>query len=173
MLSGLYCQWRKSWKAKLRTERFPTIIITVSIKQRRRHKAIEYSRQIIQDHRKRGKASTLTIPGVPKQAERRIFSTLRAKQFHIFFNLCPLLEIQSFSNFAWFLRPMSEELCQDKASIRCFGEAHWSVAMIETRINGLPQNTKWMEVFSLHNSSRVGRKNQAKFEEWLYFKKWP
>ena len=30
--------------------------------------------------------------------------------------LCPFLEIQSFSNFAWFLRPMSEELCREKPS---------------------------------------------------------
>ena len=29
-----------------------------------------------------------------------------------------------------------------KASIRCFGEAHWSVATKETRINGLPQTRK-------------------------------
>ena len=28
-------------------------------------------------------------------------------------------------------------------SIRCFGEAHWSVATKETQINGLPQNTIW------------------------------
>ena len=27
--------------------------------------------------------------------------------------LCPFLEIRSFSNFAWYLRPMSEELCRE------------------------------------------------------------
>ena len=85
--------------------------------------------------------------GCPQKAERRIFSILRAKNFifltslnkassaedndtkvskfgWVILNLCPLLGIQSFSNFAWFLRPMSEELCRDKASIRCFWEAH-------------------------------------------------
>ena len=76
------------------------------------------------------------VPGVPKE---RIFSTLRGKSiiFYIIDKassaeendtkiikfgwviliLCPLLEIQSFSNFAWFLRPMSEELCREKPSI--------------------------------------------------------
>ena len=106
------------------------------------------------------------IPGVPKKAERRISVPCELKVWYIFrlldkassaeendnkiiqfgwviLNLCPLLEIQSFSNFAWFLRLMSEELCRDKASIRCFGEAHWSVAAKETQINGLPQNTVW------------------------------
>ena len=81
----------------------------------------------------------------------------------VILNLCPLLEIQSFPNFSWFLRPMSEELCRDKASIRCFGEAHWPGATKETRINGLPQNTVW-KAFPLTIFSLVGHKNQAKFE---------
>ena len=51
------------------------------------------------------------------------------------------LKYSHFKNFAWILRPMSEELCREKPSIRCFGEAHWSVATKETGINGLPQNT--------------------------------
>ena len=99
-----------------------------------------------------------TYTGCPKKAERWIFNTLRAKNVifltsldkassaeendtkiikfgWVIWNLCPLLEIQSFSNFAWFLRPMSEELCRDKW--------YWSVATKETRINGLPQNTVW------------------------------
>ena len=106
------------------------------------------------------------IPGVPKKVERRIFSTLRAKSVMFFtaldraysaeendtkiikfgwviLILCPFLEIQSFSNFAGFLRPMREELCRDKPSICCFVEAHWSVATKETQINGLPQDIVW------------------------------
>ena len=43
------------------------------------------------------------------------------------------------------------------------GEAHWSVATKDTRINGLPHNTI-MEGFSRHNSLLIGRKNQAKSE---------
>ena len=31
----------------------------------------------------------------------------------VVFILCPFLEIRSFSNFAQFLRPMSEELCRE------------------------------------------------------------
>ena len=57
--------------------------------------------------------------------------------------LCPFLEKQLFSNFAGFLRPMSEESCRDKPSIWCFVEAHWSVATKETLIKGLPQDTVW------------------------------
>ena len=102
---------------------------------------------------------------VSKKAERQIFSTLWAKSviFYTSLNktssteendtkiiqfgwviliLCPFLEIQSFSNFAWFLRPMSKELCREKPSIWCFVEAHWSVFLLLPRINGLPQN-KW------------------------------
>ena len=37
--------------------------------------------------------------------------------------LCPFLEIQSFSNFACFLRPMSVELNRERPFIWCFGEA--------------------------------------------------
>ena len=36
--------------------------------------------------------------------------------------LCPFLETQSLSHFAWFLRPMREELCREWPFIRCFGE---------------------------------------------------
>ena len=82
----------------------------------------------------------------------------------VILNLCPLLEVHSFSNFAWFLRLMNEEFCREKPSMKCFREAHSSVATKETRINGLPQNTIIMEGFSRHNSSLIGRKNQAKFE---------
>ena len=104
----------------------------------------------------------------PKKTERRIFSTLPAKKLMSYFltslyktssaeeidtkivkfgwvilNLCTLLELQSFSNFAGFLGPMSEEFCRDKQSIRCPVEAHCSVFLLLPRINGLPQNTVW------------------------------
>ena len=39
----------------------------------------------------------------------------------------------------------------------------WPMATKETRINGLPQNTIW-KAFPRHNSSLIGCKNQAKFE---------
>ena len=81
----------------------------------------------------------------------------------VILKLCPLPEIKSFSNFAGFWRPMREELCRDKPSIRCPVEAHWSVFHLLPRINGLPQNTI-MEGLSRHNSSLIGLKNSAKFE---------
>ena len=123
--------------------------------------------------------------GCPQKAERWIFSTLLAKNV-IFFtsldeassaeendtkiikfgwvtlNLCPLLEIQSFSNFAWFLRPMSKALCLGKA----FHKVFWGSPLIR----GNKRNTdQWsatkhhmeLEGFSRHNSSLIGRKNQA------------
>ena len=86
-----------------------------------------------------------SIPGVSKKAERQIFSTLRAKlKWHMFLHLqneaftvednIPLnlveqfwfyaqfLETQSFSNFAWFLPPMREELCREWPFIMmCWG----------------------------------------------------
>ena len=61
----------------------------------------------------------------------------------VILNLCTLLEIQSFSNFAGFLGPMSEECCRDRQSIRCPVEAHCSVFLLLPRINGLSQNTVW------------------------------
>ena len=68
--------------------------------------------------------------------------------------LYPFHERQSFSNFDWFLRPMSEALCREWPFIRCFGVAHWSVLTKEmcrqkkgecdiVQINGLHQNTIW------------------------------
>ena len=77
----------------------------------------------------------------------------------VILNLCPLLEIQSFSNFAWFLRPMSEELCRDKASIRCFGEAHWSVATKETRINMGFHKTPYGRLFPSQFFARRSQKS--------------
>ena len=84
----------------------------------------------------------------------------------VILNLCTLLEIQSFSNFAGFWGPMREEFCRDKQmkqSIRCPVKAHCSVFLLLPRINGLPQNTI-MEGLSRHNSSLTGCKNRAKFE---------
>ena len=128
-------------------------------------------------------ADTESILGVPKEAERRIFSTLWAKCVRFVYKassaeendtkiikfgwviliLCPFLEIQSFSNFAWFLWPMSEELCREKPSIygvlwkpigQCFFCCHGTM--------GYPQNTLW-KAFP-DNSSLIGCKNQAKLE---------
>ena len=73
------------------------------------------------------------IPGVPEKAERWTFSSLRARgmifvyvTFYTEENdtniikfgwvdliICPFLDIRSLSNFARFLRTMSEELCRE------------------------------------------------------------
>ena len=44
-----------------------------------------------------------------------------------------------------------------------WGIPGWTVFLLLTRINGLPQNTT-MKGHSQHNPSLIGRKNQAKFE---------
>ena len=49
----------------------------------------------------------------------------------------------SWNTVAWFLRPMSEELCREKPSIWCFMEAHWSVFLLLPQINRLHQNVLW------------------------------
>ena len=77
--------------------------------------------------------------------------------------LCPFVKTQSFSNFAWFLPPMSEGLCWEWPFIVVFWGSHWSVSTKETRFNRIPQNIK-MKGYSRHNSSLIGRKNRAKFE---------
>ena len=74
----------------------------------------------------------------------------------VILNLCPLLEIQSVSNFAGFLRPMSEELCRDRPSIWCLVEAF--------------HKTPWgrsvpTQVFA-HRSEK-----SSEISKWLYFKK--
>ena len=48
-------------------------------------------------------------------------------------------------------------------SLLCFGEAHWSMSTKETRFNGIPQSII-MKGYSQHNSSLIGHKNRAKFE---------
>ena len=79
----------------------------------------------------------------------------------VILNLCPLLEIQSFSNFAWFLRPMSKELCRGKA----FHLVFWGSPLIHGNIrnmDGLPQNTLWKLLPDTILRSSVT--NRAKFE---------
>ena len=75
----------------------------------------------------------------------------------VILNLCPLLEIQSYS--------------RDKPPIRCFVEAHWAMFILLPRINGRPpppqkkkKKKKKMEGFpgTIFRSSVA--KNQAKFE---------
>ena len=81
---------------------------------------------------------------------------------------------------------MSEELCQKKTSHKVFlGKPIDLLQTKETRIApliidkpidpcffcchgsmGFPKHL--MEVFSLHNSSLISRKNQAKFKRWLH-----
>ena len=59
--------------------------------------------------------------------------------------LCPFLEIQSFSNFAWFSRPMSEELCPEKPSIMVFcGSPLIRVSLVATPTDQWASpNTLW------------------------------
>ena len=125
------------------------------------------------------------IPGVPENAERWIFSTLRAESVYLYiirwsifrrrewcldhsiwlsnFDSIPFLEIRSFSNFAGFLRRISGELWRDKPSIRCFCGS--------PLIRGNKRNTEqWastgrrMDCLSRQNSSLIRPKNPAKFE---------
>ena len=122
--------------------------------------------------------------GCPQKAERQIFSTLRAKSVIFFFtsldkassaeendtkiikfgsvllNLCPFLEIQSFSNFAWFLRPMSKELCRGKPFHMVFsGSPLICVSCVAMDQWVSPKHL--MECFSRHKASLIGHKNQA------------
>ena len=77
--------------------------------------------------------------------------------------LFPFLEIQSFSNFAWFLRPMREEYCVGKSIPHVFwGSPLISVSFVATDQWASPKH--FMEGFSRQNSSFSDRKNQAKFE---------
>ena len=72
----------------------------------------------------------------------------------VILNLCTLLEIQSFSNFAGFLGPMSEEFCRDRQSIRCPVEAHCAVFLLLPRINGLPYGRFVSPQFFAHRSQK-------------------
>ena len=71
--------------------------------------------------------------------------------------------MQSFSNFPGFWRPMSEELCREKPSIMVFCESPLiRVSFVAKDQWASPKRR--MEDFSRHNSSLIGRKTQAKFE---------
>ena len=85
--------------------------------------------------------------------------------------LWPFLEIRSFSNFAGFLQPVSEELWRDKPFIRCFVEARWSVATKETRNNGLPQDNVWIVCLDKILRSYHRSQNSSEIWKWLYCKK--
>ena len=66
---------------------------------------------------------------------------------------------------------MSEELCSEKLSIRCFGGS----PLIRGNKRNMDQwaSTKHhMEGFFRHNSSLIGRKNQAKFENDCISRNW-
>ena len=85
--------------------------------------------------------------------------------------LCPFLEIQSFFKYSLDFGDRQAKNCEGKSlpySVLwkpidpCFFCFHGSM--------GFPKHL--MEALSRHNSSLIGRKNQAKFEKWLYFKKW-
>ena len=74
--------------------------------------------------------------------------------------LYSFLEMQSFSNFPWILRPMSEELCMEKASIMVFcGSLLIRVSFVATDQWASPERR--MKDFSRHNSSLIGREIQA------------
>ena len=77
--------------------------------------------------------------------------------------LWPFVKTQSFSNFAWFFDRWAKDYVGNDLSLLCFGEAHWSVSTKETRFNRIPQCII-MKGYSRHNSSLIGRKNQAKFD---------
>ena len=83
---------------------------------------------------------------------------------YIILNLCTLLEIQSFSNFAGFLRPMSEELCRDKPSIYTVSCGSPLSVFSFVATDQWASTKHHMDDLSRHNSSLIGRKNPAKFE---------
>ena len=90
-----------------------------------------------------GKKCHIFLTSLDKTSSAKENDTRVVKFGWVILNLCTLLEIQSFSNFAGFLGPMSEEFCRDRQSIPCPVEAHCSVFLLLPRINGLPQNTVW------------------------------
>ena len=79
----------------------------------------------------------------------------------VILNLCTFLEIRSFSNFAGFLGPMSEEFCRDKQSMSC-GSPLFRVSFVATDQRASTKHH--MEGLSRHNSSLTGSKTPAKFE---------
>ena len=131
------------------------------------------------------------IPGVPKKAERLIFSTLRAKSVILFFTslhkassaeendtkiiefgwviliLCPFLETLSFSNFAWFLRRMSVELYRDRPSIWCF----WGSPLIHVNKRYSVGGNGHMKAIPYTIYAHPSQKS-SEIWKWLCFKKW-
>ena len=99
--------------------------------------------------------------------------------------LCPFLETQSFSNFAWFLRPMIKELCREWPFIWCLGKridpcqqkkqctvsVKWAYVTLFRSIGfhmkGHSYERPFLVQFYAHQS-------QKSSEIWkiLYFKKW-
>ena len=76
--------------------------------------------------------------------------------------LWPLLK-QSFSNFTWFLRPMSKELCREGPFMWLFEGS--PLIRVNKRNTVQQGSTKhYVKGPSRHNSSLIGRKNQVKFE---------
>ena len=115
---------------------------------------------------------------VSKKAERLIYSTLQAKSVVFFTSLneassaeeidtkiiefgrvililCPFLEMQSFSDFAWCLRPLSVELYREGLSYGVLGKP---IDPYQQKIQ-----RKQKQAF-LTQSTLIGRKNQTKFE---------
>ena len=77
--------------------------------------------------------------------------------------LCSFLETLSFSNFTWFLRPMSVEYVSGKAfHYGVFEKAHWSVSTKETAF--ISRNGHMKAIWFPTQSTLIGRRNQAKFE---------
>ena len=74
-----------------------------------------------------------------------------------------LLKHSHFQNSLDFCDRWAKDYVGNGLSLLCFGEAHWSVSTKETRFNGIPQGII-MKGYSRHNSSLIGRKNRAKFE---------
>ena len=125
-----------------------------------------------------------TIPGVPKKRNGGFSVSCELNVWYIFYKRLPQNRMIPISLICWSnfdSMPISWNtvifnfrlifatderrilLWREEPSIRCFVEAHWSVFLLLPRINGLPQNT-FMEALSRHNSSLIGRKNPAKFQ---------
>ena len=121
-----------------------------------------------------------SIPGVPKKRNNGFSVPCELKVLYFFTSLdkassaeendtkiikfgwvililCPFLQIQSFSNFAWFFATDERRIVsREKPSIWCFVEAHWSVFLLLPRINGLPK-TPYGRLFPIILHSSVAK----------------
>ena len=79
--------------------------------------------------------------------------------------LCPFLEIQSFSNFAWLLRPTSEELWREKPSIQCFVEAQLIHSFNKRKTEQWASTGQRMECLSQHGILRLSVQKSSEFFE--------